>query len=315
MIIWCSLLVGFSLLPASLGFSCGSSAIPFRLEVLQDGTPILGCATPNCFGGGEGGIGFDPETQANAAVEGKDGLQREQDLDQDRWRHPNAEPQRAECFFSSAGSCPDNHWVGGLSGNKASLEIQCCKYKGLAFSKVLTKSVVRPGEVFTGGEVLLNDRQTQFDLISDVRKVIADDGKISYKFSVTRMHCIPDAPEKTIEVHASADDIVAVLSGQANPVGLEEPRRQAAETNPLRTEQGLEPLSSGGAKAFQGNIPQQFNGQGAAQQGGSIVRGQLRGGTGRLIGYEQQRPTSFVQPRITGYNQVQVRSKFLRVDV
>lgn len=45
-------------------------------------------------------------------------------------------------------------------------------------------------------------------------------------------------------VRASADEIVAVLSGQANPIGQEEPRRQAAETNPEQGgNQGLESLS------------------------------------------------------------------------
>jgi hypothetical protein len=30
--------------------SCGSASIPFSLEILPDGQPVLGCSRPKCFG-------------------------------------------------------------------------------------------------------------------------------------------------------------------------------------------------------------------------------------------------------------------------
>ncbi|KAK6058353.1 hypothetical protein COOONC_04079, partial [Cooperia oncophora] len=42
-------------IPLSRAASCGGSAIPFRFEVLPSGNPVLGCASPSCFGGGPGG--------------------------------------------------------------------------------------------------------------------------------------------------------------------------------------------------------------------------------------------------------------------
>lgn len=44
---------------------CGSSGIPFRLEVLPSGQLVLGCATPSCFGAENGGHGVIRDSQFN----------------------------------------------------------------------------------------------------------------------------------------------------------------------------------------------------------------------------------------------------------
>uniref|UniRef100_A0A1I8BX00 Uncharacterized protein n=1 Tax=Meloidogyne hapla TaxID=6305 RepID=A0A1I8BX00_MELHA len=40
----------FNLLKIIFGSFCGETSIPFSLEILPNGHPILGCARPNCFG-------------------------------------------------------------------------------------------------------------------------------------------------------------------------------------------------------------------------------------------------------------------------
>lgn len=50
--------------------SCGSSGIPFRLEVMPDGHPVLGCASPICFGTEAGGqrVMHDSQFDVNAEL-------------------------------------------------------------------------------------------------------------------------------------------------------------------------------------------------------------------------------------------------------
>lgn len=48
----CVLLV---IVRSAAGATCGSSGIPFRLEVLPSGQLVLGCASPSCFGAEQGG--------------------------------------------------------------------------------------------------------------------------------------------------------------------------------------------------------------------------------------------------------------------
>ncbi len=43
-------LVLAAILQLTFSAKCGQSGMPFRLQVLADGTPVLGCAVPQCFG-------------------------------------------------------------------------------------------------------------------------------------------------------------------------------------------------------------------------------------------------------------------------
>jgi hypothetical protein len=57
------------------------------------------------------------------------------------------------------------------------LSLQCCQYDGLKFATEVSRPVVHSGEVFTGGEVIRDGRQTGFDLISDIRKMPIKNGR------------------------------------------------------------------------------------------------------------------------------------------
>ncbi len=59
-----------------------------------------------------------------------------------------------------------------------SLGLQCCTYKkGLKYSRDIGTEVVHSGEMLTFGEVNRDGHQMAFDLISDIRKTIDDNGK------------------------------------------------------------------------------------------------------------------------------------------
>ncbi|VDM81663.1 unnamed protein product, partial [Strongylus vulgaris] len=60
--------------------------------------------------------------------------------------------------------------------NCFSLRLQCCTYDGLRFAEEVGRPLVHSGEVYSGGEVLRDGRQTGFDLISNVKKIDAADG-------------------------------------------------------------------------------------------------------------------------------------------
>lgn len=57
-----------------------------------------------------------------------------------------------------------------------SLSLQCCRYDGLRFAAEVGRPIVHAGEVYSGGEVIRDGRQTGFDLISDIKKIEAEDG-------------------------------------------------------------------------------------------------------------------------------------------
>lgn len=57
------------------------------------------------------------------------------------------------------------------------LELQCCKYDEMKFSTEVGRPVVRPGEVYSGGEVIRDGRQTGFDLICGIKQIPESFGK------------------------------------------------------------------------------------------------------------------------------------------
>uniref|UniRef100_A0A914WJ34 Uncharacterized protein n=1 Tax=Plectus sambesii TaxID=2011161 RepID=A0A914WJ34_9BILA len=96
---------------------CGTGAIPFRFEVLPNGLPVLGCATPSCFGGDDSGRLSRQDSQFINGPGGiKDGFLREGDEERPRFRHPDAPPQRATCSpEASEENCAGaERWLAGL---------------------------------------------------------------------------------------------------------------------------------------------------------------------------------------------------------
>ena len=49
------LLISIYLIKSNEGAFCGTGTIPFRLEVLESGDFVLGCATPTCLCVSNGG--------------------------------------------------------------------------------------------------------------------------------------------------------------------------------------------------------------------------------------------------------------------
>uniref|UniRef100_A0A914VWX7 Hint domain-containing protein n=1 Tax=Plectus sambesii TaxID=2011161 RepID=A0A914VWX7_9BILA len=206
---------------------CGSGAVPFRLDVLPSGAVSMGCAVPSCFGGEEGGVGahqhedskFKPSDET---ANRKDGFIRDGDSQRPRFRQKTAPRQKAICedVASSSACGGPNQWVGGIGENKAGdrpLKLQCCTYSGLAQSTVLGSSVIGENEALVGGEVLTNNRQTAFDVISNVQKVISPSQKVQYRVTVRRMSCLPDPDEEFNKVDSvvekEIDTIIAESPG------------------------------------------------------------------------------------------------------
>uniref|UniRef100_A0A914W217 Uncharacterized protein n=1 Tax=Plectus sambesii TaxID=2011161 RepID=A0A914W217_9BILA len=167
--------------------SCGTGAVPFRLEVLPSGAISIGCAVPSCFGGEEGGADahqhedskFNPSDET---ANRKDGFIRDNDAQRPRFRQETAPRQKAVCedVASSLACTGLNEWVGGIGGSKdgnGPMKLQCCTYSGMAQSTVLGGTVIGENEALIGGEVLTNGRQTAFDVISNVQQIISPSQK------------------------------------------------------------------------------------------------------------------------------------------
>ncbi|GMR37334.1 hypothetical protein PMAYCL1PPCAC_07529, partial [Pristionchus mayeri] len=117
-------------------------------------------------------------------------------------RYRDASSERAKCAFSAESqTCAATvEWVGGFEYDGNDLLLQCCRYDRLKYSAEVGRPVVHAGEVYSGGEVIRDGRQTGFDLIKNVRKISGEDGSIAYELTVARMNCLPDPPEELIEV-------------------------------------------------------------------------------------------------------------------
>ncbi|CAJ0608522.1 unnamed protein product [Cylicocyclus nassatus] len=213
------------LVPRAFGASCGGSGIPFRFEVLPSGAPVLGCAAPSCFGGGDGGNGALHDSKFQLSPEGDDGFFREGDLQRSRSRLYSAAAQQALCpsGFDSQSCNNERTWVGGfLASPDGSLRLQCCSYDGLRFAEEVGRPIVHSGEVYSGGEVLRDGRQTGFDLISNVKRIDASDGNVAYELTVVRMNCLPDPAEPTNDVDIDTNEISRILD-KVGDVRAQEP--------------------------------------------------------------------------------------------
>uniref|UniRef100_A0AAF5DKJ8 Hint domain-containing protein n=2 Tax=Strongyloides stercoralis TaxID=6248 RepID=A0AAF5DKJ8_STRER len=193
------------------GASCGGSGMPFRFEVTSSGSTILGCAIPQCFGGLTGGKGFLHDSKFKAIPEGEDGFFRENDFNRIKSRISTAPAQVANCepSFNSQSCGNGNSWVGGfIQKSDGSIGLQCCSYDGMRFSQPIGEPIVRAGEVYSGGEVIRDGKQTGFDLITNIKKV--ENGE--YKLTVYRINCLPDPAEETNDVQLdSPNDITRIL--------------------------------------------------------------------------------------------------------
>lgn len=228
-----------ALIGTAASASCGSSGIPFRFEVLPSGQPVLGCGSPTCFGAENAGKDLRHDSNFMAGPDGDDGFFREGDLARVRVRHGDAPAQMANCpreFSSSTCSSPMT-WVGGFKASEnGDLSLQCCHYEGLRFAQEVGRPVVHPGEVYSGGEVLRDGRQTGFDAIANVKKITSGDGTVAYELTVTRMNCLPNPAEQENEV---SFDIQRDIGRILEKVG--ETAASGVQTNQIEADQRLSP--------------------------------------------------------------------------
>lgn len=227
------------------GASCGGSGMPFRFEVTSSGSAILGCAIPQCFGGLNGGRGFLHDSKFNAIPEGEDGFFREGDFNRIKSRISIASPQTANCesLFTSKSCSKGNSWVGGfLQNNDGTLGLQCCSYDGMRFSQEVGRPIVNSGEVYSGGEVIRDGRQTGFDVITNIKKINSN----GYELTVYRMNCLPDPAEETNDVQLnSPNDITRILDKVTEYHRDAEPKmRDSLEVVQTRDNYAARPVAS-----------------------------------------------------------------------
>ncbi|KAH7695787.1 CBN-WRT-1 protein [Aphelenchoides avenae] len=104
------------------------------------------------------------------------------------------------------------------------LGLQCCTYEGMRFAQEVGRPIVHAGEVYSGGEVIRDGRQTGFDLISNVKQISSGGpsyatanggppsgpGSIAYELTIHRMNCLPDPPEPMNQVELEAKEIIQI---------------------------------------------------------------------------------------------------------
>ncbi|CAJ0939121.1 unnamed protein product, partial [Mesorhabditis belari] len=148
------------------GGSCGRDAVPYRLAIDIDGTPVLSCDSPSCIGKG---------TRRNLRAE----------CDQD---------------FTETVCVGDDEWTAGLiettNGTHVTLRTLCCSFAGLARAKELQTILLYANDTFEGGLVEHHGRPSGFDLVKEVRKSVDNDGSIQYIVSVFRMPCLDSRSNK-----------------------------------------------------------------------------------------------------------------------
>ncbi|KAE9549579.1 hypothetical protein FO519_007200 [Halicephalobus sp. NKZ332] len=198
-------------------------AIPFRLEVLESGDFVLGCATPTCLCASDGGS----DAQFNANSQGEDGFLRDGFNSKSSCQTSNS--PRCSGAFNAASCAGATSWVGGIADNKdGTVGLQCCSYDGMRFAAEVGRPIVHRGEVYSGGEVIRDGRQTGFDLISNIKKINGQDGSAAYELTVHRMNCLPNPPENVNDVDLEPKvEITKIL----DKVVEQPPQLEAPQTN------------------------------------------------------------------------------------
>uniref|UniRef100_A0A8L7YLR9 Uncharacterized protein n=1 Tax=Brugia malayi TaxID=6279 RepID=A0A8L7YLR9_BRUMA len=174
---------------------CGEDAIPFSLQALQSGQPVLGCARPSCFGWG---VKTDKGARFYRIHRKNDGFMRRTDLKKyDKAKTMARESQLAFCEKNYASSsCDENmQWVGGLSPSSnittQPLLLKCCTFDNLKNSWDRGIADVNPGQIVVGGEVMKDERQYAFDYIANIKKYSKKNGSITYSVTIRRFWCLP----------------------------------------------------------------------------------------------------------------------------
>ncbi|CAI4224044.1 unnamed protein product [Auanema sp. JU1783] len=187
-------------LPLTYASFCGESSIPFSIEILPNGQPVLGCARPACFGWNESG---NPTTNdANFFKVGNNddgffrpGLSSVEPYDPTDLKHYRM--SKADCSeqFDSPNCDFSYQWVSGLAPQtnlSLPLKLRCCSIEPLIRSVDRGVATLRAGQIVIGGEVTKQGKQVAFDYIADVARVTnEEDGQTIYDVAVRRFECLP----------------------------------------------------------------------------------------------------------------------------
>ncbi|CAB3400806.1 unnamed protein product [Caenorhabditis bovis] len=203
---------------------CGNNGVPYSLEILADGSPVLGCAQPTCMA--EPLDDYEDSTFIANAAGQEDGFFREGD--RERKTFTSSLKPKAECpgTFSDLACNKKNQWVGGIDfidHPRQPLVLQCCTFEGLRFSQDVGVTTISAGEAVTGGEVVRDGRQISFDVIANVRRLIdPDDPKRTYyEVTVRRMNCLPDPPEFEVAYDDDVESEIDRVLGNATNSAME----------------------------------------------------------------------------------------------
>ncbi|EGT40497.1 CBN-WRT-4 protein [Caenorhabditis brenneri] len=204
---------------------CGGSTIPYSLEVLPSGQPILGCARPTCFGWHPTGHQLPTTAKFFRIDQQSDGFLRDDPLaihafDAADPRIYSQQQATCEHEFQSLSCNPEDQWVGGISPvmNATTTKViayQCCTYPPLRASMDRGIATVAGGQIVVGGEVFENNKQYAFDYISNIEKKLDEEGDVFYEVNIRRFSCLDlQKVDRNIPDVLNAENIIRHVNGQ-----------------------------------------------------------------------------------------------------
>ncbi|VBB28367.1 unnamed protein product [Acanthocheilonema viteae] len=215
---------------------CGEDAIPFSLQALKSGQPVLGCARPSCFGWG---VKTDKGARFYRIHKKNDGFMRDSDLKKyDKAKIVARKSQLAFCEKNYASlSCDENtQWVGGLSPSSnitaQPLFLQCCTFDNLKNSWDRGIADVSPGQIVVGGEVIQSERQYAFDYIANIKKYFKENGSVAYSVTVRRFSCLPYLTKS--DLYVEDDTLPYILDRMATNYESNNQKQINFEQSPLQ---------------------------------------------------------------------------------
>lgn len=209
----------------SFASECGESTVPYSLEVLPSGQPILGCARPTCFGWHPNGHQLPTTAKFFRIDQQSDGFIRDDPLaihtfDAADPRVYSQQHATCEREFQSLSCNTEDTWVGGISPvmNATTTQViayQCCSFPPLRASTDRGIATVSGGQIVVGGEVMENNRQYAFDYISNIEKKLDARGEIFYNVNIRRFSCLDlQKADRSVPEVLNAENVIRHVNGQ-----------------------------------------------------------------------------------------------------
>uniref|UniRef100_A0A914DWL8 Uncharacterized protein n=1 Tax=Acrobeloides nanus TaxID=290746 RepID=A0A914DWL8_9BILA len=219
---------------ASYASYCGQAGVPFSLEALPNGQPVLGCARPTCFGWNANGSRSADVAQFYTIGKKPDGFFRKTDFKGPIIKNAtNFQPQFSYCdrgYLSP--SCLKEQWVGGIGplgmiNASTNFQIMCCSYSKLSQATEDSQAEIRNGQSVVGGEVRdESGKQVSFEYIANVERNFDSKG-IVYKVTLRRFPCPEEIEPTTIAAEASTEPSTSTPSETS-----QQPQQQLGQLPP-----------------------------------------------------------------------------------